>query len=370
MAHDSGDAINEILGADAAAAVAHLRDSNPVLRAELQTYDAALFRPEPESEAAFSLSERCTVAVRIAAHTNSRAVMDWYGDRAREAGADHATLTRATDLTDPWSDQTRLGAAIRHADIVTTAPATTGPEHLAALKAAGFSPAGTLSLAQTIAYVNYQLRLVAGFRALAGQAGSGSHRVDPIGAPPGEAFTIDLLGWAPWMERATDTPISEERRAAIAAHIGKVPHSDYLLVLANDFPALVARAAVHKHVYVPGETEHTALSELGATIASRINGCVYCASVHARRYAALVKSRNAILRVLKDGLDAELSPIERATADVAAKLTVDPEGLTPSDLESLRSQGVDDLAILDVLNYTAFFANANRLMLTLGAPPE
>ncbi len=33
------------------------------------------------------------------------------------------------------------------------------------LKEAGFSPAGILSLSQTIAFVNYQLRLIAGLRA-------------------------------------------------------------------------------------------------------------------------------------------------------------------------------------------------------------
>jgi len=32
------------------------------------------------------------------------------------------------------------------------------------LKDAGYTPAGILSLAQTIAFVNYQLRLIAGLR--------------------------------------------------------------------------------------------------------------------------------------------------------------------------------------------------------------
>jgi alkylhydroperoxidase family enzyme len=34
----------------------------------------------------------------------------------------------------------------------------------------------------------------------------------------------------------------------------------------------------------------------------------------------------------------------------------------------LRELGLDDLGILDIVNYAAFFANANRLMLTLGEP--
>jgi len=54
--------------------------------------------------------------------------------------------------------------------------------------------------------------------------------------------------------------------------------------------------------------------------------------------------------------------------DVCAKLTLEPEALEPADLQPLRDLGSSDIQILDILNYAAFFANANRLMLTLGEP--
>jgi hypothetical protein len=38
------------------------------------------------------------------------------------------------------------------------------------------------------------------------------------------------------------------------------------------------------------------------------------------------------------------------------------------DLAALRKLGFSDLAILDAINHSAFFANTNRLMLTLGDP--
>jgi uncharacterized peroxidase-related enzyme len=183
-----------------------------------------------------------------------------------------------------------------------------------------------------------------------------------------ETFTIDLLGWTPWLERATDTDLSAEQRQEVEAAIGTGPNNDYVNVLANDLAALQTRALVHRHVYTSTDPEPTANRELGATTTSRINGCVFCASVHARMYAQASGNRDVIQRFLDEGLDAELPPVERAIVDLSAKVTKDPESLTSADLQPLRGLGFDDLGILDVINYAAFFANANRLMLTLGEP--
>jgi uncharacterized peroxidase-related enzyme len=186
--------------------------------------------------------------------------------------------------------------------------------------------------------------------------------------PVREVFTLDILGWKPWLERATDTDISPEQREKIEAFVGTGPISDYGLVLSNDFPAYQARALVHRHVYTSTEPDVSAHRELGATTTSRINGCVFCASVHARMFANFSKKRDLAQRFLDDGIDADLPPVERAIVDLSAKVTKDPESLTAADLKPLRDLGFDDLGILDVINYAAFFANANRLMLTLGEP--
>ena len=53
---------------------------------------------------------------------------------------------------------------------------------------------------------------------------------------------------------------------------------------------------------------------------------------------------------------------------MSAKLTRNTKGLTGVDLELLRSLGMQDIDIMDTLNFAAFFANANRLMLTFGEP--
>ena len=183
-----------------------------------------------------------------------------------------------------------------------------------------------------------------------------------------DTYTLDFLGWSPWLERATETDLTPERREEVVAFLGNASNTDYIDVLSNDLEAVKARALVHRHVYTDNEPQHGASRELGATTTSRINGCVYCASVHARMYANYSKQRDVIQRFLDEGLDAELPPIERAVVDVSEKLTRDPEGLTGADLQPLRDLGFSDIEILDTLNYAAFFANANRLMLTLGEP--
>lgn len=181
-----------------------------------------------------------------------------------------------------------------------------------------------------------------------------------------ETWTLDFLGWKPWMERAMDTDVSPEQMEAVEAFVGNSPTRDYLGVLANDLAAVKARALVHRHVYTSTDPQPTANRELGATTTSRINGCVYCASVHARAYANNSKQRDVIIRFLNEGIDTELPALERAIVDLSAKVTLDPESLSAADLQPLRDLGLDDLGILDIINYAAFFANANRLMLTLG----
>ena len=182
------------------------------------------------------------------------------------------------------------------------------------------------------------------------------------------SFTLDVLTWSPWLERATETDLTPEQREKVEAVVGAAPNSDYINVLANDLAALQARALVHRHVYTSTDAGPTANRELGATTTSRINGCVFCASVHARMYAHASGRRDVIERFLAGGVDADLPPLERAIVDLGAKLTGDPESLTAADLAPLRAEGLDDDGILDVINYAAFFANANRLMLSLGSP--
>jgi len=162
------DVIDAILGPEVAAAVAPLRSQKPDNAAQLQRYYEALFDPTDTSADALSRADRFLVAVRVASHTGSSAVADWYAALAKAEDVDDDQLERAAAVDRAWTDNTKRGAAMRHADLVTRAPDQTSARDLDLLKEAGFSPGGILSLAQTIAFVSYQLRLIAGLRVMGG----------------------------------------------------------------------------------------------------------------------------------------------------------------------------------------------------------
>src|SRR6185312_4413257 len=106
--------------------------------------------------------------------------------------------------------------------------------------------------------------------------------------------------------------------------------------------------------------------ELGAVAASRINGCAYCASVHALRFTQLTKQPDVMERIQADGGEAAVEPRLKAILDYSAKLTRDPAAITAADAAPLRAQGLTDMEILDLTHAVAMFAWANRLMQTLG----
>ena len=120
-------------------------------------------------------------------------------------------------------------------------------------------------------------------------------------------------------------------------------------------------------MYVPRGLKR-AERELATVVVSIINGCVYCSSVHARRFVELTKQPEIIRALYDQGLDTPLEPRLRAIVDYAAKLTREPAAMTVADLAPLRAVGMDDLEIHDLTNAVAMFANANRLMQTLGEP--
>ncbi len=161
----TADVIDTILGVEPGSAVAALRSQKPEYIANDQNYYLSIFEPDAESAAAFPALDRALIAVRVASHTGSTSVVCWYADLASSLGATQTQIDAVKDVSSTFADTSAFGAAVRRADRVTLEPDTTEPQHIEQLKAAGLSPAAILSLSQTIAFVNYQLRLIAGLRA-------------------------------------------------------------------------------------------------------------------------------------------------------------------------------------------------------------
>ncbi|MGC0249137.1 alkylhydroperoxidase domain protein [Pseudactinotalea sp. Z1748] len=309
--------------------------------------------------------------------------------------------TDAAPDTSARATSARVRAGLEHAHLLTFRPREAGPEDLQRLLDAGWSTDGIVTLSQLIAFLAYQVRLVHGLSYLGGadapdrggvaegvtpprgaaDAAEGAKvgSADPAGTSGGDrvlthpggtgptAFTRDQLGWLPWLEPLTADDLTQRH------HHGLVDaaraKSEYFMLLARDPEALGARTRTDKDIFYNTDGGlPRAERELAATVASRVNGCVFCASVHARFAAHYGKDADAVQRLLDEGTDADLGPRWNVLTAAAAALTRTPADFGGVHLESLRAAGLGDPEIVDLVAATAFFNWANRLMLSLGQP--
>jgi uncharacterized peroxidase-related enzyme len=181
-------------------------------------------------------------------------------------------------------------------------------------------------------------------------------------------FTLQALDWDSWLETVALAQATPEQIAVLEKSLPTAKTSPYYLLLVHDVAALGQRSPLFNAVMYGPRGLPRAERELATVAVSYINGCAYCASVHARRFAELTKQPEVMQRLFDQGLDTELEPRRRAIVDFAAKLTRAPQRMTASDLAPLRAVGLSDLEILDLTHAAAMFAWANRLMQTLGEP--
>jgi alkylhydroperoxidase domain protein len=180
-------------------------------------------------------------------------------------------------------------------------------------------------------------------------------------------FTRDMLDWLPWLEPVAADKMSERQLASLvdAARV----KSDYFRLLARDPDVLEARTRTDKDIfYNPDAGLPRAERELAAASVSRLNGCIYCASVHARFAATYSKRTEDVDKLLAEGTGVDLDKRWNAIVAAAVALTETPISFGPKNIDALREVGLDDDAIVDVINAASFFNWANRLMLSLGEP--
>ncbi|MCH1883342.1 alkylhydroperoxidase domain protein [Agrococcus sp. ARC_14] len=187
-----------------------------------------------------------------------------------------------------------------------------------------------------------------------------------------EAFTQDGLGWVPWAPPVPEAELTEAQREGLVEP-GRAK-SPYFRLLARDPEALRARTLTDLDIF---HNEDGGIPrwerELSAAAASRVNGCVFCASVHARAASRLSGRAEDVQRLLDEGVDADgrgSGVDERwdAIVDASAALTATPSAFDAGHVDRLRAAGIDDAGIVDQLSGAAFFNWANRLMLSLGEP--
>ena len=182
-------------------------------------------------------------------------------------------------------------------------------------------------------------------------------------------FTLALLDWLPWLTPPAEDALTERQHASLVDAARS--KSAYFRLLASDPAILEARTRTDKDIfYNTSSGLPRAERELAAAATSRYNGCIYCASVHARHSITYSKRAEDVQRLLDVGVNADLG--ERWNAIIAASvaLTATPIAFGPEHVARLRAAGLTDAEIVDVINASAFFNWANRLMLSLGEPAQ
>ena len=181
-------------------------------------------------------------------------------------------------------------------------------------------------------------------------------------------FTNATLDWKAWLDTVQLDQATPEQMQVLESSHPKAKVSDYYLLLVHQAEILDQRStAFNTIMYAPGGLSR-AERELASTVVSRVNGCVYCASVHAQRFEQLAKRQDVIAQVFADPATAGTNARERAIVAFSIELTLHPEDIADSSLQRLADAGLSDAEILDLIHAIAIFAWANRLMLNLGEP--
>lgn len=321
--------------------------------------------------------ERLAVALHAVTLAQAPGLAALYRQALLDDGADAAWIDTLASTPDP-----RLATVLRFTATLTLKPIEGDKAAIEALQATGLQPDAIVALGQLIAYLSYQIRLVAGLQAVAAAGAAPALRSEAPGAPtpvtkvaattPGEAgltingFTTATLGWNPWLPTVEVEQATPEQLAAIDAMSPTARQSSYFRLLAHQPELLLQRSiAFNAIMFAPGGLSR-AERELGATVESRLNGCVYCTAVHAQRFEQLAKRNDVIKQLFEQPEGAGTTPRERAIVAFSAVLGLSPQSLTAADVQALRAGGLDDREVLDLVHAVALFAWANRLMLNLG----
>ncbi|QKH38324.1 CMD domain protein [Achromobacter pestifer] len=356
--------------------VRHYREK--VAAATQGSYDA-LFDPALPG---LSLAERLLVALYATRITPSPLLAAHYRARLADAGATPADIAVAESGKPSDAATPRLAAILEFTRKLIEKPVEGDEAALKTLPAAGVSTPAVVTLSQLVAFLSYQVRLVAGLEAMKALEGQPERAAGTPPAPfpantaataPGavikaHGFTNESLEWKAWLDVVNVETATPEQVAVLEESHPKAKVSDYYLFLVHQPEILRQRStAFNAIMYAPGGLSR-AERELGSTYVSRINGCVYCASVHAQRFEQLAKRNEVIAQVFEDPATAGTTARELAIGKFSIQITEAPAAVNADSIQALKDAGLNEGEILDLLHSDAIFAWANRLMLNLGEP--
>lgn len=149
----------------------------------------------------------------------------------------------------------------------------------------------------------------------------------------------------------------------IADSRGKV--SNVLQVHSEHPEAMRAHLTLYETLLFGASPLDRSEREALAVVVSVANGCEYCVRHHAESLRAYWGDER-VKQLIDEGPDAVADQLLRAACEVATKLTRSPDAMTATDVETLRTAGWSDRAVLDVVLVTSYFNFVNRITNGLG----
>ena len=180
-------------------------------------------------------------------------------------------------------------------------------------------------------------------------------------------FSADELGWLAWLQPLAEADLTERHWAGLVDK--SRAKSEYFMLLAHDPEVLGARTRTDKDIFYNTKGGlPRAERELAAAAVSRFNGCIFCASVHARFAIHHLKRADEVNVLLEEGIPSPLRGRNGAVVASAAALSQTPPAFQAAEAAALLEAGFDVQEQVDLVLSAAFFNWANRLMLSIGEP--
>lgn len=157
----TGDVIDNVLGLGPSDELFRLREQRAKMKHLTQTSYIAALRPTEARN--FSYAMRAAIAARMSSLWKADELRAHYLTALEAENAAEDVVAIADPASTTPSDQ-RLAAILAHVDIVTLSPKEATRANIDRLYAVGLDDRDIVTLAGLIAYVNYQILVVAGLK--------------------------------------------------------------------------------------------------------------------------------------------------------------------------------------------------------------
>lgn len=158
------DILDQLIGIQPGSPLAELRARRPDVARYTQGSYATLLTPA--DPAGVSVVERLLIALRVAVLTGSAPLAAHYRQRLVELGTSTATLEAVEHFPTGANLAPREVALLRHTDLLTNEPRDASQAALVELQAQGLSARDIVTIGQLIAFLSYQVRVLAGLQLL------------------------------------------------------------------------------------------------------------------------------------------------------------------------------------------------------------